>query len=472
MTVPGGPGESFVRVLSLHHRDVKFDEHLPSDCVVCAESSCEWAFNATRRWLVCRGDTEDAGPVAIAEWRCGSPTRAAVHTRWTTAYRVCRSGCCYSCQGGYGTRAAHLQKGTVLLPSLRGGCCESGPHIGMIIFRVCVCVSHSTQLATLMRGNVRLETRGRHTVFSVEIPLPSDSEPGPAASGGDSGVTSPYSRANHAATATGTGSTPTSAYAFPESPTKTMTGPLRSPRAASDAYRDAAAAVTSLPVSPSDTPLSLSNLKLVQVRGGSQRGQTPHGHDDAVVTVEDLDVPVHISEHEASTGPPGSDRRNPSEVQLQMEGVSSPPSAGTGSVARPPSAQVAGLRCLVVDDELVNRRLCARMLAKLGCTCEVLEDGDEVVGRLLRGRAPGSRVPVDARLEFDVILLDIMMRRTNVRPSLCSRVYSCACVGLLCALAGGGRPPSPPLLRGHIPPAPRGCHDGEYVSAGSGDVRV
>lgn len=42
------------------------------------------------------------------------------------------------------------------------------------------------------------------------------------------------------------------------------------------------------------------------------------------------------------------------------------------SVNQPP------LRCLVVDDEAVNRRLCTRMLTRQGCEVEALEDGDMV----------------------------------------------------------------------------------------------
>jgi PleD family two-component response regulator len=42
-----------------------------------------------------------------------------------------------------------------------------------------------------------------------------------------------------------------------------------------------------------------------------------------------------------------------------------------------------GLHVLVVDDEKVNRRIAARMLEHLGCTCDGIEDGDEVVNALV-----------------------------------------------------------------------------------------
>jgi CheY-like chemotaxis protein len=36
------------------------------------------------------------------------------------------------------------------------------------------------------------------------------------------------------------------------------------------------------------------------------------------------------------------------------------------------------LRVLLVDDDSVNSRLGARLVARLGCECVLLEDGDEV----------------------------------------------------------------------------------------------
>ncbi len=114
------------------------------------------------------------------------------------------------------------------------------------------------------------------------------------------------------------------------------------------------------------------------------------------------------------------------------------------NVVRPHiSADVIGLHVLVVDDESTNRRLCERMLKRLKCTVVCLEDGDEVLGELRRcgylprcesasngggaanlgcgdevmplspssGRA--STVAEGAFRRVDVILMDIMMRRTN-----------------------------------------------------------
>ena len=60
-----------------------------------------------------------------------------------------------------------------------------------------------------------------------------------------------------------------------------------------------------------------------------------------------------------------------------------------------------GLRVLFVDDDPVNRRLGGRMLARLGCSFVMCEDGDEVPAALTDP------------LPYDVILMDILMQRTN-----------------------------------------------------------
>ena len=95
-------------------------------------------------------------------------------------------------------------------------------------------------------------------------------------------------------------------------------------------------------------------------------------------------------------------------------GTTNAAAPATESAALEPTAaqSIAGLRCLVVDDETVNRRLCVRMLSRLSCASEALEDGDQVLGRLLRDRTGVG--PVDASTVFDVILMDITMVRTNV----------------------------------------------------------
>jgi CheY-like chemotaxis protein len=138
-------------------------------------------------------------------------------------------------------------------------------------------------------------------------------------------------------------------------------------------------------------------------------------------------------------------------------------------------ADVAGLHVVVVDDEATNRRLCERMLKRLKCTVVCLEDGDELLGELHRcGYLPPPDAPTaaaadrDAVVSFgaggaasactsarfqriDVILLDIMMRRTNgvdVAVDL-RRSFRAAAAALPSRDAGTARPPRfclPPIV--------------------------
>lgn len=78
--------------------------------------------------------------------------------------------------------------------------------------------------------------------------------------------------------------------------------------------------------------------------------------------------------------------------------------AGAPGKKMPPT-EAAGMRVLFVDDEPVNRRYGARMLANLGCEGMVAEDGDEVMGLVQAAAKEGK--------PFDAILLDIFMNRTD-----------------------------------------------------------
>jgi CheY-like chemotaxis protein len=63
-----------------------------------------------------------------------------------------------------------------------------------------------------------------------------------------------------------------------------------------------------------------------------------------------------------------------------------------------------GIHVLYVDDEPTNLRVGARILAQLGCSCEVLEDGDQVLPRLQDSSAGPP---------FRAILMDILMQRSD-----------------------------------------------------------
>ena len=67
-----------------------------------------------------------------------------------------------------------------------------------------------------------------------------------------------------------------------------------------------------------------------------------------------------------------------------VQAVPGPVSVLGGSGAEPKG--IRGMRCLVVDDEVSNRRLCSRMLLRLECVAEPLADGDEVSDSLPPGQ--------------------------------------------------------------------------------------
>jgi CheY-like chemotaxis protein len=84
-----------------------------------------------------------------------------------------------------------------------------------------------------------------------------------------------------------------------------------------------------------------------------------------------------------------------------------------------PGQELAGMRVLVVDDERAIRRLCQRMLERLGCTCVLLEDGDQVMDTLLAsgyvpkdGAEPTGHIATPFQ-PFHAVLMDIMMVRSN-----------------------------------------------------------
>ncbi|HSB54126.1 MAG TPA: response regulator, partial [Gemmatimonadales bacterium] len=100
----------------------------------------------------------------------------------------------------------------------------------------------------------------------------------------------------------------------------------------------------------------------------------------------------------------------PHELHLELLhalGVAPPapsrPGAIEGTVAPDPSSSHAtapSIRVLVVDDNAVNQRVAARMLAKEGCRVDGAADGQEAVD-------------LASRLPYDLILMDCMMPRMD-----------------------------------------------------------
>lgn len=87
----------------------------------------------------------------------------------------------------------------------------------------------------------------------------------------------------------------------------------------------------------------------------------------------------------------GSDQSAPSDEAVVE--------AGMGIIS------LEGVRVLLVDDDRLNRRVGQRMLKALGCECTLATDGDEVLAAVAAAAADEK--------PFDVVLLDIVMRRVD-----------------------------------------------------------
>jgi len=117
------------------------------------------------------------------------------------------------------------------------------------------------------------------------------------------------------------------------------------------------------------TGLGLSiSRHLAEAMGGSL-GAWPRG--DARGSVFQLSIPLMVSDEPLPTGD------NPTKVPAE--------------IAPPP-----GLRILIAEDNATNRRLLIKLLKRLGCRCNSVGDGRDVLDAI-------------EQEEFDVILMDVQM---------------------------------------------------------------
>lgn len=112
-----------------------------------------------------------------------------------------------------------------------------------------------------------------------------------------------------------------------------------------------------------------------------------------------------------------------------------------------------GLRVLAVDDERSNRLIIKRMLDRLGCTSVIVTEGDEAIAELQRvgqaapsyGSASSSATAItptaDGAARFDVVLMDIAMKRTD-GVSTCSTMRDLLGVTVPIIATSGNRPHS------------------------------
>lgn len=109
--------------------------------------------------------------------------------------------------------------------------------------------------------------------------------------------------------------------------------------------------------------------------------------------------------------------------------------AGVGSGS---STSPLGLHVLAVDDERTNRLVVGRMLSRLGCTYELAEEGDDALALVFGSTGSDGRA-------IDVVLLDIVMRRTNGLET-CAQLRSRGFTASIIATTGNK------LLPGHLGP--------------------
>ena len=68
--------------------------------------------------------------------------------------------------------------------------------------------------------------------------------------------------------------------------------------------------------------------------------------------------------------------------------------------------QQFGLHLLVAEDNKVNQMVARKLLEKLGCSCDIANDGLECIAMLTKSRLAQNRL---AQNSYDMILMDCMM---------------------------------------------------------------
>ena len=129
--------------------------------------------------------------------------------------------------------------------------------------------------------------------------------------------------------------------------------------------------------------------RLVKLMGGEIGVESQEGQGSEFwFTVKLKCQPDVLSEDCTSRVVPGTDRALPKRSD-----------ANSLSVSNAGSFVGSGLRCLLVEDNSVNRKVAERMLAKLGCTVLSVTNGQECLDILL----------ASDESPFDFLLLDLQM---------------------------------------------------------------
>lgn len=125
--------------------------------------------------------------------------------------------------------------------------------------------------------------------------------------------------------------------------------------------------------------------RLVKLMGGEIGVESQEGHGSEFW----FTVKLKCQQSEMGSGKPVKSTRSGAEDEVE-------PFLSDSAAA---SFSGAGLRCLLVEDNSVNRKVAERMLIKLGCTVQSAANGQEALDFLLSSDPPA----------FDFLLLDLQM---------------------------------------------------------------
>lgn len=179
----------------------------------------------------------------------------------------------------------------------------------------------------------------------------------------------------------------------------------------------------------SDSVASTSSGSTEAPPAGAEDGGGMHATTSgAVAVLPDHHTPTERTPASSSGAPSsrastGSLRAAPASVDHALVGASA-------ALRQPDMWQ---LRVLVVDDDSVNRGIVRRLLTRLGCEVDLLEDGADLVALL---SSPGGVAHLQS---FHLILLDIIMPRVS-GVDACKALRAAGCDRPIVAMTANGSP--------------------------------
>ena len=102
----------------------------------------------------------------------------------------------------------------------------------------------------------------------------------------------------------------------------------------------------------------------------------------------------------AAAGAGGRERMDAS-LEQRWQAAAQPPAAAAAAPAAAPALPLAGMRILLAEDNLINRKVACRLLATLGAECATACNGREAVEAVAATAAGGAA--------YDAVLMDVCM---------------------------------------------------------------